>query len=338
MEEPNPFKVWDRMQPRYRYAVLATLAFLGSVAVGATDFRWATPVWAIAGLGAAFLCIYAFPSVWRYLIHLGLIYVFMAVGTVLPLFYLDLAPLFIGALVLLHILAVLTAFNLIKDVNLSRRAYHVAAAKDGKWAPYVPMGLWLLAVVLWMVLVDLSMWGFSSWAQHGASKAGYLASEVMIVLLIPYILDVPERAFGGKGADFRPRVSLSEVGAETKKVMKKLVTRSPKESSAAAVRRKGLLRRPPAAVAPRTMPEGAKSCPACGSDLRQDVRRCPECYKANDFAWCPVSEHYIIACPACGRPTVYGEDRCRHCGHGLAVEYACPSCGRATPLGRWGRA
>jgi predicted RNA-binding Zn-ribbon protein involved in translation (DUF1610 family) len=64
---------------------------------------------------------------------------------------------------------------------------------------------------------------------------------------------------------------------------------------------------------------------------------CPECYRDNEFAWCPVSEHYIIPCPACGKPTVYGEEGCSHCGKSLTAAYKCPNCLKPTPLQRWER-
>ncbi len=336
MAIPDPFKVWERLPVRYHFATYATVAFMASIAAGALDFRWATPAWVVTGLGGAFLCIYAFPSVWRYLVYIAFIYVAVGFGAIMPLFYLKYAPLFIGASAVAHILGVLVAYNLVKDVNLSRRAYHEAAATEGKWAPYVPMGLWTLSLAAFMVLVDVSMWGFSSWAQYGGSLAPYLACEVLLVLLVMYLLEVPERAFGGKGADFVPRVSLSEVGAETRKVVKKIVTRVPRDATEATRRAVKRARRP--APTPKTLATGTHNCPACGSELKLDVRLCPECYKSNDFAWCPVSEHYIIPCPSCGKPTVYGEDKCRHCGFGLAADYICPSCRKAAPLDRWGRA
>jgi predicted RNA-binding Zn-ribbon protein involved in translation (DUF1610 family) len=196
------------------------------------------------------------------------------------------------------------------------------------------MGLWFVGVVLFIVLTDLSMVGFSRWAQSGRPLYPYLASEVLLVPLTIYLLDMPERAFGGKGRDFVPRVSLADIGKDTKKVVKRLV---PTRQTGQAVARKAAkaMRR---AEAPRALPVATTSCPACGSELKLDVRRCPECYKESNFAWCPASEHYIIACPSCGNPTVYGEPRCRSCGEPVMVEYRCPTCQRSTPLNRWGRA
>jgi len=330
------FGPWDRLPARYRYVVGASLAFVASVAAGAADFRWATPVWVIAGLGGAFLCIYAFPSVWRYLVYLGGIYIFMAGGAIAPLFGVRILTLFLGVSILLHCFGILIAYNLIKDFNLTRRAYHVAAAQDGQSAPYVPMGLWSIGVVLFMVLTDVSMVGFSMWAQADRPLYLYLVCEVLLVILMMYLLDVPERAFGGKGRDFVPRVSLSDITRDTRKVVRRIVTPGPKGEGVAKKAVAKLSQRP--AAIPRTLPVDATSCPACGADLRLDVRRCPECYKETNFAWCPASEHYIIACPSCGRPTVYGEPACRVCGKPVDIEYTCPTCRKSTPLNRWGRA
>jgi len=332
----DPFRHWDRLPVRYRYAVGAALAFVASLVAGAADFRWATPVWVLAGLGGAFLCIYAFPSVWRYMVYLLAIYVCVAGGAIAPLFGARILPLFLGASILLHAIGILFAYNLIKDFNLSRRAYHVAAAREGKEAPYVSMGLWFIGVILFIVLTDASMVGFSMWAQSDRSLLLYVVSELLLIVLVMYLLEVPERAFGGKGRDFVPRVSLADITRDTRKVVRRIVTTRPKGEGVAKKAAARLSRRPP--VIPRTLPVDATECPACGAELRLDVRRCPECYKENNFAWCPSSEHYIIACPSCGRPTVYGEPTCRVCGRPVNVEYTCPTCQKATPLNRWGRA
>ena len=324
---------WDQLPVRYRYMAGAFLAFLISIASGVSDMRWATPAWVIMGLIGAFLCLYAFPSVWRYLVHLGLIYFLIAIGAIAPLFYLERAPLWIGWAFVFHIAGLLVAYNLVKDVNLSRRAYHMAAMSEEKTAPYVPMGLWLLALLVFILLTDVSMYGFSLWARQGASIALYVVSEVIIIGLLLYLLNVPERAFGGKGRDFVPRVSITEMTSETKKVVKKLVKRS---SGMKAAKRAAKVAHEK--LRPKVLAGGTLECPVCSSELAIDRRRCPECYRENEFAWCPVSEHYIIPCPACGKPTVYGEDACSHCGQPLTIDYKCPQCLKSTPLNRWERA
>ncbi len=327
------FGRWDALPARYRFMALAALAFLAALAAGATDLRWSTPIWVLAVLGGGFLCIYAFPSVWRYLFYIGLLYVFVATGAIMPLFYLSSAPLFIGWAFVFHVLGILVAYNLVKDVVNHRRAYHMAAIKEGKEAPYVPIGLWLLALLVFILFTDFSMVGFSRWALAEESLALYLGSEVVLVGLVMYLLNVPERAFGGKGADFVPRVSLREVTTETKKVAKKLVKRPKLGRPAARVAKVA-----EAARRPKVLAGGTLECPACGHELAIDVRRCPECYRDNEFAWCPVSEHYIIPCPSCGKPTVYGEENCSHCGIPLTLAYKCPSCFKPTMLKEWERA
>ncbi len=324
---------WDRLPVRYRYMAGAFLAFLVSIAAGVTAMRWATPAWVIMGLIAVFLCLYAFPSVWRYLLHLGLIYFLTAVGALMPLFYLERAPLWFGWAFVFHVFGLLVAYNLIKDVNLSRRAYHVAALTEEKKAPYVPMGLWFIALILFIVLTDVSMYGFSRWAREDESLALYIVAEVLLVGLLMYLLNVPERAFGGKGMDFVPRISIAEVTTETRKAVKKLV-RKPSTLRVAKKAAKAAQER----FRPKVLAGGTLECPVCNSELAIDVRRCPECYRENEFAWCPVSEHYIIPCPACGKPTVYGEESCSHCGQPLTIDYKCPQCLNSTPLNKWERA
>ena len=327
------FGRWDMLPARYRYMTLAAMLFVGGLVVGASDGRWATPAWALATLGGAFICIYAFPSVWRYLVYLGLIYLFLALGTVPVVMYVDAAPFFIGWAFVFHVFALLVAFNLVKDVHMHRKAYHIAAIKDGKEAPYIPIGLWLIALAGFMIMIDISMIGFGLWALDEATLMVYTISELILIGLMMYLLEIPERAYGGKGADFVPRVSLAEISSETKKVAKRLVKRtkpakkSTKKAAIAAV-----------SLRPKQLAGGTLECPACGSDLAIDVRRCPDCYRDNEFAWCPVSEHYIIPCPACGKPTVYGEEGCSHCGQTLTVDYKCPNCLKANALQRWERA
>lgn len=324
---------WDLMPARYRYVTFATILFVAGLAAGATETRWSTPAWALASLAAAFLCIYAFPSVWRYLFLLGLIYAVLALGTVPVVMYVDAAPFFIGWAFVLHTFAILVAFNLVKDVVMHRKAYHMAAISDGKEAPYVPVGLWLLALIGFMLVTDISMIGFGMWVLDEASLTGYAMSELVLIALLMYLLEVPERAYGGKGTDFVPRVSLADITSETKKVAKRLVKRP-----TAPKRFRRTDRIAETSMRPKVLAGGTLECPACGSDLAIDVRRCPECYRENEFAWCPVSEHYIIPCPSCGKPTVYGEEACSHCGQALTVNYRCPNCLKATPLLRWERA
>ena len=331
--ESTLFGRWDALTVRHKYMVFATVVFIAALAAGASSTRWATAAWVLGTLGGGFLCIYAFPSVWRYLFYMALIYVLVALGALMPLFYLSIAPLFIGWAFILHVLAIGVAFNLVKDVVTQRRAYHLEALSEDKYAPYVPIGLWMLALIGFIVLTDISMVGYTQWALHGGTLTLYVFCELVLIALLMFVLDVPERAFGGKGEDFVPRVSLSEITTETKKVAKRLVKRPAREKPAKRTTR--ALR---ATRRPKVMVDGTLECPACGSDLAIDIRRCPECYRENEFAWCPVSEHYIIPCPRCGKHTVYGEEACSHCGAGSDLDYKCPNCLKGNPLNRWERA
>ncbi len=331
--ESGFFGRWDAMPVRYRYMMFALVLFIAGLAAGTTDSRWATPAWALATMGGAFICIYAFPSVWRYVFYLGLVYILIALGTVPVVMYVDAAPFFIGWAFVLHALALLVAFNLLKDVWMTRKAYHITAIGEGKEAPYVPIGLWTVALAGFMVMATLSMITFGMWALDTASLAPYAFCELTLIVLLMYLLEIPERAYGGKGADFVPKVSIAGLASGTKKVAKKLVKRTKpakKPSKTAAIAA--------ASLRPKQLAGGALECPVCGSELAIDERRCPDCYRENEFAWCPVSEHYIIPCPACGKPTVYGEEKCSHCGHGLTLDYKCPNCLKASPLQRWERA
>ena len=329
--ESGFFGRWDMLPVRYRYVAFAVLALLAGLVAGVSGTRWATPAWFLATMGGVFLCFYAFPSVWRYLFFFGLIYLLIALG-VLPLIVFIDFPVFIGVAFLGHVMAVVVVFNLLKDVVMQRKAYHISAITTGHEAPYIPIGLWTLALFGFVVLTDVSMVSLGFWINEEWTLTPYILTELVMIGLLMYLLEVPQKAFGGKGDDFVPRVSLAEITSETRKVAKRIVKR-PKvdvgaSRTAAAARRK---------VRPKVLGEGTLECPACGSDLAIDVRRCPECYKDNEFAWCPVSEHYIIPCPACGKPTVYGEERCSHCGQALHLAYKCPECLKATPLQRWER-
>ena len=330
--ESGFFGRWDMLPVRYRYIAFAVLLFMAGLAAGASGSRWATPAWFMATLGGTFLCFYAFPSVWRYLFYFGFIYLLLAVG-ILPLIVFIDIPVFIGVSLLMHGLAFVMAFFVLKDVVLQRKAYHISALTSGREAPYVPIGLWTLALVAFVVFIDISMVALGYWISGSWELTPYLVSELVLIAILMYLMEIPQRAFGGKGDDFVPRVSLAGMASETKKVAKRIVKRpkvdaGAKRTAAAAA----------AKVKPKVLRDGILECPACGSDLAIDIRRCPECYRENEFAWCPVSEHYIIPCPACGRPTVYGEEACSHCGQSLTRSYKCPNCLKGTPLQRWERA
>jgi hypothetical protein len=330
--ESGFFGRWDMLPVRYRYVAFSALALAAGLAAGASDTRWATPAWFLATVGGVFLCFYAFPSVWRYLFFFGLIYLLIALGVLPLIVYIDF-PVFIGVAFLGHVMAVVVAFNLLKDVVMQRKAYHIGALTSGHEAPYVPIGLWTLALGAFIALTDLSMVGLGLWINETWTLNPYLVSELFLIALLMYLLEVPQQAFGGKGDDFVPRVSLAEITSETRKVAKRIVKRPKLDGG--AIRTAAVAK---AKLRPKVLGEGTLECPACGSDLAIDVRRCPECYKDNEFAWCPVSEHYIIPCPACGKPTVYGEEACSHCGQSLTLSYKCPGCLKATPLQRWERA
>jgi predicted RNA-binding Zn-ribbon protein involved in translation (DUF1610 family) len=330
--ESGFFGRWDMLPVRYRYVAFAVLALLAGLVAGISGTRWATPAWFLATAGGVFLCFYAFPSVWRYLFFFGLVYLLLAVGVLPLIVYID-TPVFIGVSLLMHGLAVVVAFFVLKDVVMQRRAYHISALTSGNEAPYVPIGLWTLSLGAFIVYADISMVSLGFWITDTWTLTPYIFAELVLIATLMYLMEVPQRAFGGKGDDFVPRVSLAEITSETKKVAKRIVKR-PKvdigaKRTAAAAKSK---------VKPKVLREGTLECPACGSDLAIDVRRCPECYRDNEFAWCPVSEHYIIPCPACGKPTVYGEEACSHCGQNLSLNYKCPECLKATPLQRWERA
>jgi hypothetical protein len=329
--ESRFFGRWDELPVRYRYMAFAALAFVAGLAVGASDTRWATPAWFMATVGGVFLCFYAFPSVWRYLYYFGLIYLLIALGVLPLIVYIEL-PVFIGVTFLGHVAAIVVAFVVLKDVVLQRRAYHISAITSGHEAPYVPIGLWTLALGGFIVFADISMVSLGFWVTESWDLTPYIVAEIVLIGLLMYLLEVPQLAFGGKGDDFVPRVSLAGITSETKRVVKRIkrpkVPTGAKRTAAAAKEK----------LRPKVLREGTLECPACGSDLAIDVRRCPECYRDNDFAWCPVSEHYIIPCPACGKPTVYGEEDCSHCGQRLSLDYKCPECLKATPMQRWERA
>jgi hypothetical protein len=330
--ESGFFGRWDMLPVRYRYVAFAALAFIAGLVAGVSGTRWATPAWVLATLGGVFLCFYAFPSVWRYLFFFGGIYLLLAFGVIPLIVWIDF-PVWIGVSLLMHGFALVAAFFVLKDVVMQRRAYHISAITSGHEAPYVPIGLWTIALGAFFVVTDISMVSLGYWIIEEWTLNPYMVCELFLVVFLLYLLEVPQKAFGGKGDDFVPRVSLADITSETKKVAKRIVKRpkidaSAKRTAAAAK----------ATVKPKVLREGTLECPACGSDLAIDVRRCPECYKENEFAWCPVSEHYIIPCPACGKPTVYGEQACSHCDQGLSVSYKCPDCLKSTPLQRWERA
>lgn len=231
---------------------------------------------------------FGFPHVWRYSFWLAVIYASAFFGVV--------AFLLLGKNNILYKLAgiSLELFSLYTLIVLYQRTKSVRdEVMDIK---YAPLGLWSVALYTFFLLSNASGYSWMLWGTERAGITRYGIFEILLVLLLIYILWVPERRIPW--------------GAQ-KSIEEKY-------------------RKPPEYVA-----LSDERCPACGSELEIHLRACPTCGREQAFKWCPVSEVYTVRCLKCRRPTTYGKEVCEWCGAKLPKPVRCRHCGKDADIPVW---
>lgn len=310
MEEQAPEDVESSARVRDQLALGALACLLLSVAMGmlpdsvVSSSMYRTGAWLVFGL-LALLCFYlAYPHTWTYSLWLAGVYGGSAFGLVLlagmggSLFPIYWTAAIIG--LLFECVALAIVYTILMRIRIAR------AVVGGRGT----LGLWLLGVVGFYFLSNISAAGWVVWARTGSSAAlaVYAAFEALMAFTAVYVCWSPEQAIWGTQAAEAAAPAPAQEG-EPSALLKMLSGR--KES----------------------LP---KACPACGATLKPVVLRCPSCGEKMSAAWCAASESYVVACPTCGSPALSADGRCRKCGASLSA-MVCPHCKKAAPFKDWGK-
>lgn len=311
--------VRDQM-PVLVVVLLALAAYVGTI-----DNLVATGLWALLVMGGVVALSVAFPTTWRYGLWLLGIYSLSFVGA---LFFLGRAWLHgnsgIAMGSLLEVASLYIAYHLV---------FHIKSVRDLSDRGYTPLGLWALGVWLILALSNVAALGFVRFEQEAGFPGLYLAAEVTLVLLVVYVLGLPERAFFTSGeqevARFDPWQPLSTMTTRTGSTgNSEGLGESSRRSSAS--REDGQF--PQAGL---SSSEEWVSCPRCEGAAPLRALRCPRCGRLEEVATCRACERIVAPCPSCRAPTTLGRGTCPSCNAAGSLTLFCASCGLDEPLRRW---
>ncbi len=277
-------------------------------------------LWFIVGAFTLYFIRLTFPDVWNYMFWLmGIFFLnFLAVLCFLDIkftshplffaigFFLELGTLGIDILLILHIKAIRDDISGVTERPSGMELQHEAA--------YIPLGLWSLMVFLFWFVSNLSIMYWFNWSVKVWGPEPYLASEIVLIFIVVYILWHPQMNFDwGVDSLLSPAKKL---GSETK-TLSRYVGFFPKVRKTV-----------------QSKPKIPKKCPICGAKIVIENRQCKNCGNKKIFTWCRISEGYIVTCPSCKAQTSYGKERCINCGKPINRYIRC-SCGIENEIRDW---
>jgi hypothetical protein len=260
-------------------------------------------LWAGCGIGAI-ICIYlAFPNMWPYALLLYASYGILTFALIFMIFWYDSVtfsgisiPIMVGIFLLAA--AFYLAFHVVQHIKKARDAM---AAQE----KYLPLGFWIISVMLFIVFSVLSILGWALWANSGGGELLiYLVFEPVIAILLVYILWLPDRNINWAIEEL-PKSPATEFIEDKSRVLKVKVARVRNE------------------------------CPECGLKLKREKKACPSCDNIQTFGWCVRSEGYVLPCSHCSNMTLYGRGKCIKCEKELSDSIVCNSCSKSFPIREW---
>jgi hypothetical protein len=265
---------------------------------------WGTFI--ILGIIAIYM---AFPHTRFYGIWLLSVYILIGVGVVFinGIGLSGVQGVIVG--LILEVLAFYIAYNLVMQVK---------GLRDISDGAYIPLGLWSLCVVLFVIFTNVAAQGFVTSVKGGEGVTIYVSAEVVMAVIAVYILKKPESVIipfemEVAPADVRPAVARRK----TRQGAKKPVVDS---TGVLGARR-----------------EVARACPVCKKDLEMRERTCPSCGSDTQIGYCTYTGHIIIPCPSCGEGVTYGAYRCKSCGAKVGENLFCTNCGKESELKEWSK-
>lgn len=312
---------------RDRAPILVALFFILSMMAGSqANNPFYVGLWVVFGVLGLVAIWWSFPNTYLYGTWLLFVYIFTNVGMVVLRSDLLSLPQAIGIFILFEGLAVYVMYNFILQVRTIRDLYRTPER-------HTPLGLWAVGVMGFFVLSNISAYSWVTWAFVGGSLDAYFVAEIVMVALIILIFWHPEK-------------NIMEDVARTKAISKRRgpLARDVKGDvrTARADKATGSVKRAKDGTANEEVATGASAgagdkCPVCGGKMVTEHRACPteKCLYEAPVGWCVTGEHYIVSCPECNKPHVYGEGTCPHCDVALVSGLACPSCSKMNPISDW---
>jgi hypothetical protein len=174
----------DNLQEK-RTEVLVTCGIVTaiiSLLAGLSHTYWS--IWAAGIVMSLALFIMAFHKVWSYIFWIGAIYLLSAYAM---FSYFPLAHRHWSYKVLAAFSELVALFILI---NLLRKTIRLRNSTADNY--YTPIGIWTIVLFAFYILSNLSIYCWYTWAIGDTSLNGYIAAEILLILMFGYLLWVPE--------------------------------------------------------------------------------------------------------------------------------------------------
>ncbi|MEW6070427.1 MAG: hypothetical protein AB1485_07410, partial [Candidatus Thermoplasmatota archaeon] len=164
------------------FAMLTIIFFLLSLYAGLLGGTTNTVLW-IVFASLAFVSIYkAFPNFWKYSFLLCTVYIFAGIGG--SLLTTGITPRnwgLIAVALICEVIAVLILHTIASKVIKLRDQYG-----------YCKLGLWFLALILFFIFSNISLSDWARWVVGKSALVAYVLAEFFVILLLVYILWLPE--------------------------------------------------------------------------------------------------------------------------------------------------
>ena len=312
-------KVFDRLAKYRSFAPYLVMAFfLLSIVFSAIPATTGTLAgWIICAiLGLIFVRV-AFPRSYLYGLWLLVIYILSGVGV---LFFNGVGltggqGIAVG--ILIEIIAIYILYHLI---------FQVKGLRDVGEGPYVPLGLWAIAAIVFFLFANGAFASLVTWAKGNGELTGYIALEGLLVFTFMFIMVRAEQCvlFLEEGAKAIRRTRTGVAAAKGRPVT------TTWSRGRGARPRKGKKRPRGKKAAP-----AGGDCPICKGRLRMVERICPECGEVEKTAVCKTSSHIFLPCPSCGKANFHRRYRCKNCNARLKGAILCRECGVESDVEEW---
>ena len=277
-------------------------------------------LWFLIGLFTLYFIRLTFPDVWNYVFWLLGIFIlsFFAMLCMLQTRYTLGVHFYIaGFFIELGALAVVTKLILrIKEIrdDISGVTERPKGYELPREAAYVPLGLWALAVIVFWLISNISVYYWYNWSVLGWGPEAYLISNILLMFSTIYILWHPQMNFDwGVETVLLPSKDLKTGFG----LLRKSQDIIPKVKKSVSISGSTRIR-----------------CPICGAKVISEYRSCRNCGRVRAFSWCKINEGYVVTCPHCKTQTSYGKDLCIKCRRPINRLVRC-TCGAENLIKDW---
>jgi len=256
---------------RHVFTMGAVATSIAALVAGYLDLSWI--YWVIL-IGASLAMIFmAFPHVWMYVFWFGFVYALAFAGSLLIFVYSEGAFYYTFSGLIVEGAA---AYVMMILVNRTKRLRDSA---DDEY--YTPLGIWMLAIVAFFVLANLSIVSWIGWAYRGWTVVPYLAMEVLLVASLIYLMWVPEHfSWGVSGTSIAKAESCPACGSDLDVELRICPECGEAQSARWCPVSEEFVVRCPHCKELTTY--GREACPLCGKGLLPAFK-CKKCKKSSDL-------------------------------------------------------